>query len=275
MKTLYYTLLFILIGCTKPALIKNNNLVKENLKGHVKSTYTVERYFKKKNGNFVFHGKIVNKQISCFNQYGLITYSCNSSIGDKSESRYEYIIDDSNRIEKKIDFGSPLGKIEYYFYYKKNITSVLMNIETKSNFKLVRKSIKLYDKNKLVLENQFLVDSKSKKYELKNFVTYLNNKNNQDSIITYYLYSKKRKAFVVYFKDKYFYETKNHNIIKHENYGIWYHDDDPANVEEKHRRKIVYKDYQYKYDKHGNWIEKFVNENGVLKGYKRKINYFA
>ena len=273
MKSIFYVLLVGLVSCSKPSLIKNNDLDKENLKGNVKSTYTIEQLVKKKNGKFVFHGEVVNKQIYCFNQYGLITYSCNSSVGDKSESRYDYIIDNSNRIEKKIDFGSPLGKTEYDFYYKKNITSELMNIETKSNFNLVRKSIKLYDNNKLVRENHFLLDPKSKKYELKNFITYLYNKNNQDSITSYYSHSKKRKSFIIYFQDKYYYDQKNKDLTKQEIYDLWYHHNDPANVEKKHRSKIIYKDYQYKFDKQGNWIEKFVNENGVLKGYKRSIIY--
>ena len=58
MRTTYYTLLFILIGCTKPALIKNNDLEKENLKGKVKSTYTEECYIKKKNGKSYKQSKI-------------------------------------------------------------------------------------------------------------------------------------------------------------------------------------------------------------------------
>lgn len=274
MKSIFYVLLIGVVGCSKPVLVNNNDLDKKNLKGNVKSIYTVEQLVKKKNGKFVFQGEVENKYISCFNQYGLITYSLISSNGSKSESRYEYIIDDSNRIKKIIEFESPLGKVEYDFYYKKNIVSVLMNIEAKSNLNLVRKSIKLYANNKLVRENHFLVDKKSKKYKLKNFVTYYYNKNNQDSITNYYSHSKKRNFYIIYFQDKYFYDQKNKNLIKQEIYDLWYHHNDPANVEEEHRSKTIFKDYHYKFDKHGNWIEEIVNENGVLKGYKRKIIYY-
>ncbi len=69
MKSFYYLLFLTLIGCTKPFLIKNNDLDKENLKGKVKSTYTEERFVKKKNGHFYFQKNIQNKEVKCFNPY--------------------------------------------------------------------------------------------------------------------------------------------------------------------------------------------------------------
>ena len=103
MKSIFYVLLLGVVSCAKPSLVKNNDLEKENLKGKVKSTYTEERFVKKKNGKPYFHGKIINKRIQCFNEYGLNTYTCDSEPGDKSESRSEYKFDNQNRIKKQID----------------------------------------------------------------------------------------------------------------------------------------------------------------------------
>ena len=103
MKSIFYVLLLGVVSCAKPSLVKNNDLEKENLKGKVKSTYTEERFVKKKNGKPYFHGKIINKRIQCFNEYGLNTYTCDSEPGDKSESRSEYKFDNQNRIKKQIE----------------------------------------------------------------------------------------------------------------------------------------------------------------------------
>ena len=272
MKSIFYVLLLgVVVSCTKPALIKNNDLEKENLKGKVKSTYTEERFVKKKNGKPYFHGKIINKRIQCFNEYGLNTYTCDSEPGDKSESRSEYKFDNQNRIKKQIDAFDYNFLYEMDYYYSKNCTSILLNV----NDRFDRKTIQLYKQNRLVRTNYFIRYKNTHKFSIDTYVTYSYNKHKQDSIITCYKFSKKLNAFVVYSKDKYLYDSKTHELVFLENYGLWYHHEDPANVESKHHEKFIFKDYQYKYDKQGNWIEKIVQVNGVLKGYKRKINYYV
>ena len=46
MKSLFYVLLLGVLSCSKPVLVKNNDLEKENLKGNVKSIYTLKYYIK-------------------------------------------------------------------------------------------------------------------------------------------------------------------------------------------------------------------------------------
>lgn len=122
MKTLNYTLLFILIGCSKPALVKNNDLEKENLKGNVKSIYTEKYYIKMKNGMPKKQGKALKKESKLFNKYGLKTYSGVTFSGYtyKSKHYFEYKMDNLNRIKSKTE-KSPNNSIEERdFYYSKN-----------------------------------------------------------------------------------------------------------------------------------------------------------
>ena len=139
MKAIIYVLLFGFVSCTKPALIKNNDLEKENLKGKVKSTYTEERYIKKKNGKFNKQSKTVKKEINFFNQYGLKTYSCVSFSGYtyKSKHYFEYKIDNLNRIKSKTE-KSPNNSIEERdFYYFKNCISSTLVIDNKIVCKII------------------------------------------------------------------------------------------------------------------------------------------
>lgn len=272
MKSYYYIIFFAVFSCTKPSLVKNNDLEKENLKGNVKSTYTEERFIKKKNGKYFFHGKIINKQIECFNPYGLYTYECNSETGFKDEYRSEYHFDNLNRVEKQVDYGSVLGTIKRNFYYSNNCVSIFIKLEDNL---LLRKTIDLYNQNRLVRTNQFLQNQKTKKFYLHSYYTYLYNKHKQDSIVSYYVYSKKKNKYILSQQENFQYDIKTHELLKHVNYHLWYHYDDPANIEYKKRGIYTFKDYQYKYDKKGNWIEKIVQVNGILKGYRRKINYFV
>jgi hypothetical protein len=272
-KSIFYVLLLGVVGCSKPVLVKNNDLEKENLKGKVKSIYAVESTIKNKKGKFIFGRKINKKDILCFNEYGLLTYVYNSTLSDKDEFSYEYDFDLENRIKKQIEHHSLLGldNIESKFYYKKNVTSILKRL----NDTIIRKYIDIYKNELLTRRDFFMKDYKTNKFSLHSYTIYLYNKNKQDSITSYYLYSKKRKAFIIEMQDKYLYDSKNNDVVEHEIYDLWYDHDDPANVEVEHRNKIIYKDYLYKYDKHGNWIEKIVTENGALKGYKRKITYYV
>ena len=271
MRALIYVLLLGVVSCSKPVLVKNNDLEKENLKGKVKSTYMEERFVKKKNGTYLFHGKIVNKEIDCFNEYGMRTYSCSSAPGVKDECRIEYDFDKQNRVKKQTEYMSDFSPIETDFYYSKKCTSARLKIDGE----IVGKTIQLFDENRLVRINHFNLDTKSRKYLLESYNTFIYNKNNQDSVIRDFKYSKKRNNYVKYMQDNFWYDSKNYDLLKHENYYLWFHHEDPANIEKKERRCYIYKDYQYKYDKYGNWIEKIVQENGVLKGYKRLINYYV
>lgn len=271
MKAIFYVLLLGVVSCSKPVLVKNNDLEKENLKGKVKSTYIEERFIKKKHGIYLFHGKIVNKVVNCFNERGMRTYSCSSAPGDKTECRFEYEFDEQNRVKKQTEYMSDFSPIEMDFYYSNKCTSAILKIDGE----LVGKTIQLFDKNLLVRTNHFNLDTKSRKYQLGSYTTFSYYNNNQDSIITYLKFSKKRNTYIKYMQDKYWYDSKDSHLSKHENYYLWYHHEDPANIEKRDRSYYIYKDYQYKYDRQGNWIEKIVQENGVLKGYKRKINYYV
>jgi len=271
MRTIFSLLLLGVASCSKPVLVKNNDLENENLKGKVKSTYTEERYVKEKIGHSYFYGKIINKEIKFFNEYGLNTYACNLAPGDKNESTTKYEFDNQNRIKKEIDVFSNHFSYEMDFYYTKNCTSVLID----ANDMFVRKTIHLYNQNRLVRTNLFLQNKKKKKFYLDSYITYLHNQNKQDSTITYYKFSKKRKEYIVYLQDIYLYDTKTKDLLNHENYDLWYHHEEPANVTSKKRKIYTFKNYQYKYDKYGNWIEKIVQENGALKGYKRLVNYYV
>ena len=273
MKTLYYTLLFILIGCTKPTLIKNNDLVKENLKGNVKSIYTEKYYIKMKNGMPKKQGKALKKEINFFNQYGLKTYSCVSFSGYtyKSKHYFEYKIDNQNRIKSKTE-KSPNNSIEERdFYYSKNCISSTLSIDNK----IVCKIIELYNNDRIIRTNYFTEHKKTNKYSSYSFTNYLYNNRNQDSIISNCNFSEKKKKFVLTTQQKYFYDNNTHELSNYNTYFLWDDFRDPANVLVIQRKKFIFKEYRYKYDKVGNWVEKVVLENNVLTKYKRKIKYFA
>lgn len=272
MKSIFYVLLLGVVGCAKPSLVKNNDLEKENLKGKVKSTYTEECTVKEKNGHLYFQGNILNKEINFYNAYGMNTYTCNAKPWDKKESKSEYTFDNQNRIKEQIDVFSNFTPVKMDFYYTKNCVSVLLKLD---DDKLVRKTIQLFNRNRLVRTNFFLQNKKTKKFYLNSYTTFLYNRFKQDSVVTDYLFSKKKNEYVINQQNKYLYDQKTHNLVKHENYFLWYHHVDPANAYFKQRKIYTFKNYHYKYDKYRNWIEKIVQENGVLKGYKRKINYYA
>lgn len=273
MKSIFYVLLFGFVSCTKPALVKNNDLVKENLKGKVKSTYTEERYIKKKNGKPYKQSKRVKKEINFFNQYGLKTYSCIFFSGYTYKSKYyaAYKIDNLNRIKSKTEKYPLNSNIEMDFYYTKNCVSSVIRMDGE----LVGKRIEFYKNNRLIRTKHFIKNQKTNNYSLNHYITYLYNKRNQDSITSYYQFSKKNKAFVLQIQDKYFYDKNSNALINHKSYFLCDDLIDPANVIAIKRKNYTFKDYRYKYDKVGNWIEKVVLENNVFKIYKRKINYFT
>jgi len=189
MKTIYFVLLFISIGCTKPTLVKNNDLEKENLIGNVKSTYTEERFVKKKNGKPYKQSMRVKKEINFFNQYGLKTYSLISFSGYTYKSKYyvEYVIDNQNRIKSKTNKYPFNSNMEMDFYYTKNCVSSVVRMDGE----LVGKRIDLYNNNRLIRTKYFIKNQKTNDYSLNYYITYLYNKRNQDSNISYYQFSKK------------------------------------------------------------------------------------
>ncbi len=269
MKTIYYALLFILIGCTKPALIKNNDLDKENLKGKVKSTYTEEYYVKENNGHFYFQKQTLNKEINLYNAYGLNTYTCNAEPWDKKESKSEYTFDNQNRIKREVNNVYDLITYESDYYYTKNCVSKFTIVDGITK----RKYIYLYDQNRVERKYQFIQNRQTNKFYLFALTTNRYNQHNQDSIITFYVYSDKKKDFIVHEQDKYFYDENTNELNKHENYHLEYKNNDPAYVKSKKRKNFIFKNY--KFDKQGNWTQRIVVENGVLKGYRRKINYYV
>jgi hypothetical protein len=273
MKSLIYVLLLGVLSCSKPVLVKNNDLEKENLKGNVKSIYTEEQYLKKKNGNPYKQSKRVKKEINFFNQYGLRTYSCIFFSGNTYKSKYyaEYKIDNLNRIKSKIEKYPFNSDMEMDFYYTKNYVSTAVRIDGE----LVGKRIEFYNNNRLIRTKQFIKNKKTNNYSLNHYITYLYNKKNQDSIITYYQFSKKNKAFVLQIQDKYLYDKNSNALINHKSYFLCDDFGDPANVIAIKRNNYTFKDYHYKYDKVGNWVEKVVLENNVLTKYTRKIKYFS
>lgn len=273
MKAIFNVLLFCIFGCSKPELVKNNDLDKENLKGKVKSTYTEECYIKKKNGKSYKQSKIVKQEINFFNQYGLKTYSCIFFSGYTYKSKYygEYVIDNQNRIKSKTDKYPFNSNIEMDFYYTKNCVSSVVRMDGE----LVSKRIELFNNNRLIQTKHFIKNKKTNDYYLNHYITYLYNKRNQDSIISHYQFSKQNKAFVLQIQDKYFYDKNSNALIKHKSYFLFDDLVDPANVIAIKRKNYTFKDYHYKYDEFGNWIEKVVLENNVFKIYKRKINYFT
>ena len=273
MKAIIYVLLFGFVSCTKPALVKNNDLEKENLKGKVKSTYTEERYIKKKNGKSYKQSKIVKKEINFFNLYGLKTYSCIFFSGYTYKTKYYavYKIDNLNRLKSKLEKYPFNSNMEMDFYYTKNCVSSAVRMDGE----LVGKRIDLYTNNRLIRTKYFIKNQKINDYSLNHYITYLYNKKNQDSIISYYQFSKKNKAFVLQIQDKYLYDKNSNALINHKSYFLCDDLVDPVNVIAIKRKNYTFKDYHYKYDEVGNWIEKVVLENNVFKIYKRKINYFT
>lgn len=273
MKTLFYVLILGVVSCSKPVLVKNNDLEKENLKGNVKSIYTEKCYIKEKNGKPYNHFKAKQKDINFFNQYGLKTYSCVSFSGYtyKSKHYFEYKIDNLNRIKSKTE-KSPNNSIEERdFYYFKNCISSTLVIDNK----IVCKIIELYNNDRIIRTNYFTENQKTNKYSSNSFTTYLYNKRNQDSIISHYEFSKKKKEFVLITQQKYYYDSNTNELSNHKTYFLCNELGDPANVLAIQRKNYTFKEYSYKYDKVGNWVEKVVLENNVLTKYKRKIKYFA
>ena len=198
MKAIIYVLLFGFVSCTKPALVKNNDLEKENLKGKVKSTYTEERYIKKKNGKPYKQNKSVKKVINFFNQYGLKTYSCIFFSGYTYKSKYyaEYKIDNLNRIKSKTEKYPLNSNMEMDFYYTKNCVSSVVRMDGE----LVGKRIEFYNNNRLIRTKHFIKNQKTNDYSLNHYITYLYNKRNQDSIISYYQFSKKTRDLYCKYK---------------------------------------------------------------------------
>ena len=272
MKSLFYVLLLGVVSCSKPVLVKNNDLEKENLKGNVKSIYTLKYYIKMKNGMPKKQGKALKKESKLFNQYGLKTYSCVSFSGYtyKSIHYFEYKIDNLNRI-KSMTKKCPNNSIEVRdFYYSKNCISSTLDIDKK----IVGKIIELYNNDRIIRTNYFTENQKTNKYSSYSFTTYLYNKRNQDSIISNYDFSEKKKKFILTAQQKYFYNNTN-ELSNYNNYFLWDDFRDPANVIAIKRNNYTFKDYHYKYDKFGNWVEKVVLENNVLTKYTRKIKYFS
>lgn len=271
-KLFFFFPLLALLGCYKPTLIKNNDLVKENLKGKVKSTYTEERYIKNKNGKPYKQSKRVKKEINFFNQYGLKTYSCIFFSGYTYKSKYyaSYKIDNFNRIKSKTEKYPLNSNLEMDFYYTKNCVSSVVRMDGE----LVGKRIEFYNNNHLIRTKHFIKNQKTNNYTLNHYITYLYNKRNQDSIISYYQFSKKKKEFVLKTQQKFFYDSNKNDLSNHKTYFLLDELGDPANLIAIKRNNYTFKDYHYKYDEVGNWIEKVVLENNVFKIYKRKINYF-
>jgi hypothetical protein len=160
--------------------------------------------------------------------------------------------------------------MEMDFYYTKNCVSSAVRMDGE----LVGKRIDFYNNNRLVRTKQFIKNKKTNKYSLNHYITYLYNKKNQDSIITYYQFSKKNKAFVLQIQDKFLYDKNSNALINYKSYFLCDDFGDPANVIAIKRNNYTFKDYHYKYDKVGNWVEKVVLENNVLTKYTRKIQYY-
>jgi hypothetical protein len=160
MKAIIYVLLFGFVSCTKPVLVKNNDLEKENLKGKVKSTYTEERYINKKNGKSNKQSKTVKKEINFFNQYGLKTYSCIFFSGYTYKSKYyaAYKVDNLNRLESKIEKYPLNSNMEMDFYYTKNCVSSVVRMDGE----LVGKRIEFYNNNRLIRTKHFIKNQKTK-----------------------------------------------------------------------------------------------------------------
>lgn len=118
-------------------------------------------------------------------------------------------------------------------------------------------------------------NQKTNKYSSNSFTTYLYNNRNQDSIISNYDFSEKKKKFVLTTQQKYFYDNNTNELSNYNTYFLCNDFRDPANVLAIQRKNYTFKEYRYKYDKVGNWLEKVVLENNVLTKYKRKIKYFA
>jgi hypothetical protein len=266
MKNLFYVLLLGVVSCDKPSLVKNNDLDKENLKGKVKSTYVQEYTVKEKNGKLYFQGKILNKEINFYNAYGLNSYNCNAQSWDKKESFSYYKFDNQDRIKREVNNVFERLSYESDYYYAKNCVSKFTVVDG-----LKRKYIYLYDQNRVKREHLFLQNRKTNKFYLFALTIYRYNQHHQDSIITSYVYSDKKKDLILNEQDKYFYDENTYELINHENYFLEYDKNDPAYVKSKKRKNFIFKNY--KFDKQDNWTERVVEENGVLKGYRRKINY--
>ncbi len=153
MKSLFYVLLLGVVSCSKPVLVKNNDLEKENLKGNVKSIYSEKYFINMKNGMPNKEGKALKKEIKLFNQYGLKTYSCVSFSGYtyKSKHYFEYKIDNLNRIKSKTEKSPNNSLEERDLYYSKNCISSSLDIDNK----IVSKVIELYNRDRIIRTNYF------------------------------------------------------------------------------------------------------------------------
>ena len=254
MKAIYYVLLIGLIGCSKPALIKNNDLEKENLKGNVKSIfeYTI-------NSN----NKPRNNSIYLFNKLGLLTFERNEVSDDRDSYFYTY---ENGKVNSRKTIthrkNKQLETMSIYNYSKNYCV-----INTYRNDVQSIKTIKKY-------ENNLLTSNYCYRYDIKGKNPYLNSHNkyyynNKNQLINYetYLWKYGTKKEFLDWKEEYIYVGKEKEPVRRE-VAIF---DEFPNVYDHYSF-----DLSYKYDEKGNWIVEVCADikNNSSSIRKRKITYY-
>lgn len=252
LKSIFYVLLVGLVSCSKPSLIKNNDLEKENLKGKVKSIieYTI-------NSN----NKSSINRIYFFNQLGLLTFERNEASEDKDSYFYTY---ENGRVNSRKTIthrkNKQLETMSIYNYSKNYCV-----INTYRNDVLSIKTIKKYENN-LLKSNYFY------RYDIKGKNPYLNSHNkyyynNKKQLINYetYLWKYGTKKEFLDWKETYIYDSKESEpVIK----KVYTFDAFPN----KYNHNVF--EYSNKYDEKGNWIEKVCLDKKNQFITKRKITYY-
>ena len=253
MKTIYYTLLFILIGCTKPTLIKNNDLEKENLKGKLKSIF--EYRLNSKN-------KPRNNSIYLFNKLGLLTFEKNESSDDRVSYFYTYENGRVNSRKTTIHRKNKQFETISIYYYSDNYCV----INTCENDVLSTKTIKKYENNLLKSNYYYRYDIKGKNPYLNSHNKYYYNNKNQLNNYETYLWKYGTKKEFLDWKEEYIYVGKEKEPVRRE-VAIF---DEFPNVYDHYSF-----DLSYKYDEKGNWIEKVYTDIKNSSSTRRKITYYV
>ena len=253
MKSIFYVLLVGVVSCSKPALIKNNDLEKENLKGNVKSIfeYTVNNKNKPKISS-----------IYLFNQLGLLTFEKKEFNEYKDSYFYTY---ENGRVNSCKTITHRKNKqfetISIYNYSKNSCV-----INTYRNDVLTNKTITKYENNLLKSKYYYRYDIKGKNPYLNSHNKYYYNSKNQ--IINYetYLWKYGTKKEFLDWKEEYSYTGKETEPTKRE---VAIFDKFPND----------YENYSfflsYKYDKYGNWIEMVCSDKNGKSITRRKITYYV
>ena len=252
MKSIFFVILFGVVSCTKPNLVKNNDLEKENLKGKVKS---IIEY--KINSN----NKPSINRIYLFNQLGLLTFERNEASEDKDSYFYTY---ENGRVNSRKTIthrkNKQLETMSIYNYSKNYCV-----INTYRNDVLSIKTIKKYENN-LLKSNYFY------RYDIKGKNPYLNSHNkyyynNKKQLINYetYLWKYGTKKEFLDWKETYIYDSKESEPVRKKVYTF---DAFPN----KYNHYVF--EYSNKYDEKGNWIEKVCLDKKNQFTTKRKITYY-